>query len=168
MELACQVCKKQRATVHLTEILPQGEKCERHLCEACAQNEGVMPKPTAGPVLSQLLTTFLEGGKASAQQLAELRCPECETSFVEFRSNGLLGCPSDYDAFEKALAPLIQHAHQEASRHIGKIPRRLGAPREVESDLLRLRRELSRAVDDERYELAAKLRDDIRSLEAKA
>ena len=41
--MICQRCKKQPATVHLTEIL-QNEKRERHLCEDCAREEGVAVK----------------------------------------------------------------------------------------------------------------------------
>lgn len=163
---ACQACKKQAATVHITDISPDGEKCERHLCEACAQKVGVSPKPPAASHVAQVLSAFVQGSKISAQQIAELACPECELTFVEFRNCGLLGCPADYDAFEKALVPLIERAHQGASHHIGKVPRRLGVPRPAESELIQLRRALSRAVNEEHYEQAARLRDHIRSLES--
>jgi protein arginine kinase activator len=103
--------------------------------------------------------------KASIQQMADLKCPTCGLTFVEFRNAGLLGCPGDYDAFEAALVPLIERAHENASHHIGKVPRRLAVPRSTESDLIRLRRQLTKAVDDEQYEEAAKLRDRIRILE---
>ena len=66
----------------------------------------------------------------------------------------------------KALNPLIERAHQGASHHVGKTPRRLGVARSPDGDLIRLRRELTRAVDDERFEDAAQIRDTIRSLEA--
>lgn len=167
MNLACQACKKQPATVHLTDITPQGEKYERHLCEECAQTEGVTPKPPTNPPWGQILSAFVEGGKVSVQQIADLTCPKCKLTFVEFRNTGLLGCASDYDAFEKALIPLIERAHEGASHHIGKVPRRLGTPRAVENNLIRLRRELGRAVDNEQYEEAAQLRDHIRTLEEK-
>lgn len=164
-DIPCQGCKKNTATVHLTDISPQGEKCERHLCESCAQSEGVVPKPQISVNLGQLLSAFIEGGKLSAKQIAALTCPKCKLNFVEFRNSGLLGCPNDYDALEKALLPLIERAHKGETRHIGKVPRRLRPAREVENDLIRLRRELNRAVDDERYELAAEIRDRIRTLE---
>ncbi len=165
MHLPCHACKKQPATVHLTDISPQGEKIERHLCEDCAKKEGITPSGPASGNLSQMLTSFIGGGKITAQQLAEIRCPKCKLSFVEFRNNGLLGCPHDYDAFEKALLSLIERAHQGAGRHIGKNPRRHKKKRMPENDLVRLRRELNRAVDDEKYEEAARIRDNIRSIE---
>jgi len=164
MQLACQACKKQTATVHLTDITPQGEKKERHLCEQCAQEEGVMPKPQSHAPINEILSGLIVQ-KTAIQQLADLACPNCKLTFVEFRNTGLLGCASDYDAFEKALVPLIERAHDGSSHHIGKVPRRLGTPLATENDLIRLRRELMRAVDDEQYERAARLRDRIRTME---
>jgi protein arginine kinase activator len=163
MQIACQVCKKQPATVHLTEIV-KGENKERHLCEQCAQDEGLMPKVQQHVPINEIITGVMLQ-KSLVQQLADLTCPHCKLSFVEFRNTGLLGCPHDYDAFEKALVPLIERAHESASHHIGKVPRRLGSPLATENDLIRLRRELLRAVDDEQFERAAKLRDRIRNLE---
>jgi len=162
MNLACQSCKKQPATVHLTDILPGGEKRERHLCEQCAAHEEVMPKATQAHVPLDELLAGLVVGKAAIQQLAELKCPHCGLTFVEFRQNGLLGCPRDYDAFEKALVPLIERAHEGSSHHIGKVPRRLGTPRPTENDLIRLKRRLAKAVEEEQYEEAARLRDKIK------
>lgn len=165
MNLACQACKKQTATVHLTDITPEGEMRERHLCEQCAQKEGLASKSAPHVPLNAILTGLVMD-KATIQRLAELKCPNCGLTFVEFRNAGLLGCPSDYDAFEAALVPLIERAHENAGHHIGKVPRRLAVPRSTEGDLIRLRRELTRAVDDEQYEEAAKLRDMIKGLES--
>jgi protein arginine kinase activator len=164
MNLGCQACKKQPATVHLTDITPTGEKRERHLCDQCAQEEGVLPKVPATVPVSEILSGLVLQ-KSIVQQLADLTCPHCKLSFVEFRNSGLLGCPHDYEAFEKALLPLVERAHEGASHHIGKTPRRHAEPRHVESDLIRLRKELNRAVDDEQYEEAARIRDRISTLE---
>lgn len=166
MHLPCNACKKQPATVHMTDISPQGEKRERHLCEECAQKEGITPNPQGAVNLSQMLTAFIGGGKVTAQQIAELRCSKCKLTFVEFRNSGLLGCPCDYDAFEKALVPLIERAHQGANQHVGKFPRKQEKPRTAESDLIRLRRALVRAVDNEQYEEAARIRDRIQKIES--
>lgn len=167
MNFACQGCKKRPATVHLTDITPQGEKRERHLCEHCAETEGVTPKPQPQQAhLSHILSAFVEGSKTSVQKIADLSCPHCHMTFVEFRSSGLLGCSNDYDAFEQALAPLIERAHQGCSHHVGKAPKHNGETLAVENDLIRLRRQLNQAVDEERFEDAAKLRDHIRTLES--
>lgn len=157
----CQRCKKQAATVHVTDIR-KGEKVERHLCDGCAVQTKVTPTAVVpfGPSLASFIAK-----KAGASDLAKLTCPNCHLTFAEFQSTGLLGCPADYDAFEKALVPLIERAHEGGSHHVGKIPRRLGTPRPVENDLVRLRGELTKAVSTEQYEKAATLRDQIKTLE---
>ena len=163
--LVCQKCKKQNANVHLTEITDKhGQKRERHLCNACAVEDGIMG-PQALPVpLNQMLGALIKAQPA-VQELASLCCPRCKLTFVEFRNTGQLGCPHDYDAFEKHLVPLIERAHESASHHVGKIPRRLDEPRAPADDLVRLRGELSRAVLHEQFEKAARLRDQIKTLE---
>lgn len=163
MNLDCQSCKKQPATVHITDV-SEGEKRERHLCEKCAGDEGIAPKAPMQMPVGELLSGLVIQ-KAAVQQLAELSCPKCKMTFVEFRNTGLLGCGCDYDAFEKALLPLVERAHDGASHHIGKVPRRLATPRACETDLIRLRKELNRAVTEEQFEQAARLRDQIKTLE---
>ena len=166
MNLACQSCKKQPATIHMTDITPEGEKQERHLCDACAQREGIMPKAQQQHVPIAELLTGLVVDKASVKQIAGMTCPHCGMTFIEFRNNGQLGCPSDYDAFERALVPLVERAHEGASHHIGKVPRRLDTPRATDNDLIRLKRRLDKAIEDERYEEAAMLRDKLKAIQA--
>jgi len=38
--VVCQRCHQAKATVHITDTAP--EKRERHLCEDCAEKEGVI------------------------------------------------------------------------------------------------------------------------------
>ena len=83
-----QQCSQASATVHLTDVLPSGEKRERHLCEACAQQEGLLLKPQEG--IASILEKFDKHG-ATLQQAANLRCPQCSTTWREFRSQGVLG-----------------------------------------------------------------------------
>ena len=157
----CQRCKNKPATVHLTEIV-QGEKREKHLCEQCAAEDGI-PIKTQVP-LNELLANFVmsQGG---ATAVAKLTCEACGMTFAEFRSGGQLGCPHDYDAFEKALTPLLERAHDGGAQHVGKVPKRTGVGQERQQELMRFRRDLAAAVEREDYELAAKLRDQIRDLE---
>lgn len=157
----CQRCKKNTATVHLTDIV-KNEKRERHLCEKCASEEGVTVKQQVP--INELLADFVME-QSGARELAKLTCPECGMSFLEFRNSGLLGCPSDYDAFAKALVPLLERAHEGASQHKGKSATRGGADREKQRQVAALQRQLAEAVEKEDYELAAKLRDRMKALE---
>jgi protein arginine kinase activator len=88
---------------------------------------------------------------------------------MEFRADGRLGCPADYELFRAGLLPILQRIHR-ATRHAGKVPRRPAATTEsgprAAAELLDLRQRLRRAVDSEDYERAAALRDLIRQKEA--
>lgn len=161
--MKCDHCNKP-ATVHLTEI-KGGKKIEKHLCEQCAaQNEG-LPVKSHTPI-NELLTNFVLAHSGLSPREQTGACELCGTSWAEFRQTGLLGCEHDYGQYEKDLAPLLQRAHEGATHHIGKVPTRRGAtgvPMKRQVDLAKLRKELSRAVEAEDYERAAKLRDQIRS-----
>lgn len=159
--MLCQQCKKQTATVHLTD-LAKGDKRERHLCEECASREGIAVKQHVS--INEVLNSFLQSG---VQELSKLKCPECGMTFVEFRSQGLLGCPNDYDAFGEALATLIERAQDGQTHHSGKRPGQQAAVNPQQQERLRLQRELRDAVENEDYERAAKLRDRLGGLEPK-
>ena len=160
MELRCQRCDKARATVHLTDCTG-GEPRERHLCDACAEQEGLTLKQHAG--ITSMLEKFVQQ-TAKIEDIARLTCPECGMSFAEFRNSGLLGCPHDYVAFEKLLLPLLERAHDGRTEHVGKTPADAGAGARTRSTIAQLHRDLDRAVEAEEYEQAARLRDQIREL----
>ena len=166
MAILCQLCKNAPATVHVTDIMsPSGEKRERHLCESCAEEEGVTMKQHE-PINTILAKFVQQKIGAGAQELANLTCPNCGVSFREFRTQGLFGCPQDYQVFAEYITPLIERAHGGSSHHVGKVPRRLGVTATDQGELLRLQRQLNEAVQKEDYENAAKLRDQIKALQA--
>ncbi len=159
----CERCKKTQATFHLTNISPEGEKTERHLCERCAVEEGLIQvqKPN---ISAEFIENFISAAKVAGPDL-DVVCPKCGTSYVEFRNRGVLGCPRDYDVFEEWMMPLLERAHEGAYQHVGKVPKSLGFKPSHIRELRHLKRLLEEAVAGEDYERAAELRDRIRKLE---
>lgn len=149
----------------MTEIVG-GSKIEKHLCEHCAEGEGITIK--ANIPISQLLEDFIlqtsceEGEYESADDLS---CEVCGMTFDEFHDKGQLGCQNDYKAFEPMLDILIARAHEGATQHVGKVPRRAGVDQQKQNTILRLRGELKQAIKSEQYERAAQLRDEIKRVE---
>ncbi len=162
MNIICQHCNEAKATVHITDTVP--EKRERHLCERCAEREGIIVKQTP-QTTSAILQEFIKQ-KAGAVADDDTACPKCGTTFREFRLNGQLGCPHDYEAFRKPLSALIERAHQGATHHVGKVPNTAEAATKKQAGLHKLRRNLQEAIEQEQYEDAGRLRDQIRTLEA--
>ncbi len=157
----CGRCSKP-AVLHITE-LRHGEVQALHLCESCAKQ-----------YLSQAPTEAIEemppGAESEAgddlDELDQRACPSCGITFKEFRAQGRLGCPHDYIAFEDELLPLLENIHGE-TEHCGKIPKRAPDSSQQQFRLIKLRSELRTAVEEERYEDAARLRDEIRHVEPK-
>ena len=106
----CERCKKAQATFHLTNVDRSGAKSERHLCDRCATEEGLLQSPKVAADLDALMQSFIAGSKASGEEVSQLVCDECGISYVEFRNQGLLGCPHDYEAFKEQLGRLIDVA----------------------------------------------------------
>ncbi|MBN2456328.1 MAG: UvrB/UvrC motif-containing protein [Sedimentisphaerales bacterium] len=160
--MQCQICKKNEATIHLTEI-SDGQRSEMHLCEACAAEQGIAVKTNVP--LNDLLSSLLESQPSDEQLYGaserKIKCPNCGMTLKQYRKDSLLGCPYDYVVFEKQLLPLIKMAHNGKTVHCGKIPAK--APQDIKNqvEIFRLQRELNQAVKAEDYERAAKLRDTI-------
>jgi protein arginine kinase activator len=161
----CERCKKAQATFHLTNIDRSGAKAEQHLCDKCAAEEGLLQsKPSVD--LNEILENFIAGSKAGGPDLSTLVCDQCGISYVEFRNQGLLGCPHDYEVFKDQIGRLLERSHGGGTHHTGKVPRSVGGTEtKPQYDIRRLRRQLDEAVAGEDYERAARLRDRIRELE---
>ena len=165
--MKCQQCNKT-ATFHITE-LTKGKPQELHLCEEHARQYLTQSEeePAVAPSLAGVLAHQLAVGQ-TAEELAKLdqrSCPVCGITFYDFRSQGRLGCPYDFIAFQSQLEPLILNVHGELE-HVGKTPSRSGKGTEERTQLIRLRREMAEAVRAEEYERAKELRDKIRNIEA--
>jgi protein arginine kinase activator len=160
---SCDKCKR-RATYHSVEIV-NGQKIEKHLCDHHAEQEGLANNKTSHAPINELLSNFvkLHSGSGSSQQ--ELVCENCGLSWKQFKESSLLGCQNCYKAFEQMLSPLLERAHEGGTHHVGKVPVRAGANEVRQQQLIRMRHRLEEAVSDENYELAAKLRDEIRTIE---
>lgn len=158
----CSVCSKP-AVYHVT-LLKNGDVNELHLCETHFHD--YMQKPDNEESTESFIESLLPESEMDErrQQDEELVCPNCGITYREFRERGRFGCPYDYEAFRERLVPLLTNIHN-ATQHTGKVPRRAPMTSENQLKLIQLRRELSVAIDQEDYEEAARLRDEIRTLE---
>lgn len=164
--MQCQICNERDATIHLTEIT-DGIRTEMHICEHCAAEQDIAVKShiPINELLSNLLAVQPTDEEISGGADQKLSCPTCGFTLAQFRKEGVLGCPADYDVFEDALLPLIEKAHDGRTTHCGKVPLRTPVDTRKQLELLNLRQRLDAAVRSEDYELAAQLRDKIKQTE---
>jgi protein arginine kinase activator len=160
--MQCEVCQGKEATIHLTEIT-DGVRTEMHLCEQCAQEQGVGMKSyiPLNELLSNLLSVGPKGEEPTESVESEPVCLHCGYTLDKFRDKAVLGCPNDYEVFEKQLSPLIKKAHDGATCHCGKVPAKMPTDSKKQLEIAQLRQQLDEAVRKEDYELAAKLRDKL-------
>lgn len=162
--MICNICGTNEATIHLTEIV-NDQMMEIHLCEACAQEKGTEFKShfNVNDLLSGL-TSLAKEVVGESKSLA--KCPNCGLSYEEFSRTGRLGCSECYESFSKLLMPLIKRV-QHATQHVGKRPSRLSPPMKAGQDLRELQNRMQKLIQEEAFEEAAKLRDQIKHLEEK-
>jgi protein arginine kinase activator len=166
--MLCDICGKNPATVHLTEIIDE-QMNELHLCEECARNKSAAMEQQFG--LSELLAGMADFGKPSSEkeESVALKCPSCGLAYADFKKIGRLGCGECYNVFRKHLAPLLKRIHG-SNQHIGKIPlKEKTAPRvyKKKADVQELKNQLQQAIQREDFEEAARLRDMIKEIEGK-
>lgn len=157
--MLCDVCHKNIATVHLTEIV-DGKVVELHLCQACASVKAEELKHQLS--LSDFLPGLVE--YPEPDEKVSKCCPACGLTFEGFKKSGRLGCSRCYETFRSQLTPLFRKIHG-AVEHAGKTPCPRGETCDREKKISDLKEKLQRAVKVEEYEEAARLRDSIRSLE---
>lgn len=150
--------------MHLTQIA--GDKMQKvDLCEECAKHKGV--NDPAGFSLADLLL-----GLGASQELehasggTDLRCPKCGFTQADFKKAGRLGCAECYTTFADGLEGLLKTMHK-GTRHTGKVPQSLQQTRDIAERMKALQKKLAKAVEDENFEQAALLRDEIRQMSSK-
>ena len=162
--MLCDICGKNPATVHLTEIIDE-QMSELHLCEECARQKSEQMEQQFG--LSDLLAGLAEFEKPSKDlEAVSLKCANCGLTYSDFKKIGRLGCGECYSAFRKYLGPLLKRIHG-SNIHYGKSPLTVTKVLKKKIDLQDLRQKLQKAIETEAFEEAARIRDQIRELEKK-
>jgi len=161
----CDRCKKNPASLHLTEIR-KGKREEFHLCDECARKLKVPQKSQV--TVNDLLDALMDKNTAQSSETEEkVKCPHCGTTFADFKRSGRFGCANDYKVFGERLGPILEKIHG-SSKYIGKVPASQDPEPVFIRELLTLRQKLKEVVRAEEYEEAARIRDKIAELENQA
>ena len=110
--MICNVCQKNEATVHLTQML-EGEIKKMDMCESCAQQQGVdEPGMPLVDLLVGLGPSSSEGDSQSKSSVKVLSCEVCGHSLADFKKTGRLGCSHCYQVFEDQMDPMLRSMHK--------------------------------------------------------
>jgi protein arginine kinase activator len=160
----CERCNEQPATVEFVQIIGNVRQ-QTFLCRNCALEHSIEgPIETLRAFAQQVFQQWLSAEKQEEPlAIPQTPCRECGTTFQKFLESGLLGCPVCYDEFHDALKPVLRRLHGVTRAKTGEPERereRPAAPSRAE-----LKAELQRALTEENYELAAKIRDKLKLTE---
>ena len=141
----------------LTQII-NGQMTTVNLCETCSKEKGVTDTMGFG-----LAEAFLS--PSAARQSDELACSSCGFTQAQLKKIGRMGCPECYTTFRDGLDSLLSAMHK-GTKHIGKIPTgKAVSLGELKKTVSQYREDLQRAVKDEHYEEAARLKAEIEQLQ---
>ncbi|MFM1919421.1 MAG: hypothetical protein RLZZ303_1055 [Candidatus Hydrogenedentota bacterium] len=163
--MICPKCNQRLATVRYAEVV-DGVVTERYLCPECLarMQQDAVPGfeiAVAAPAAS----------KPSAQDVAEdaLRtqraCPACGTLLSSVLETGRVGCARCYQVFSDEIDDRLETLHH-ALHHRGKTVQVDDSKAQIRADLQTKRGLLRSVLKAEKYEEAARLRDEIKSLES--
>ena len=159
----CSVCKEKPATVFLTNISADEKAQKLDLCDDCAKAKGLDSNLAMFPFADTMLGLGASQEIESSGGGAEIRCPKCGFTQADFKKSGRLGCSECYTTFAEGLGGLLKTMHK-GTRHVGKAPEALRESRDTAERIKALQKKLAKAIDEEDFEMAAVLRDEINHL----
>ena len=191
--MLCQNCGENEANVRYTQIV-NGVKKEMSLCEKCSKKLGIGDMDFNMPInFSSFLGNFFEEEKEilpSFMKQEKMVCNKCGMTYEDFINSGKFGCENCYEIFSNKIDPILKNIHG-GNRHIGRgkvainnnvgvdnkdTTKNINIDKHIEkknntvayakdNELEKLKKDLKQAIQEERYEDAAKLRDEIKKLE---
>lgn len=163
--MKCQSCGKNIANVKYYENI-NGKKQTLYFCEACANKMGISSFSNITEIFSPIFTDI-----PKLNSLEKSKCNKCGYTLDEYLNSGMLGCEECYNAFGNTIEELIYKINGK-NRHI-KIDKSntkeiINNSCKTEEKISKLKEKIEELVKEEKYEEAAVVRDEIKSLELKS
>lgn len=183
--MKCDNCGKNDANVKYLRNI-NGVKKEMNLCEECSQKLGINDINFDLPIdFSSFLEGFFEDFENSdiislMESKNSVQCKGCNSTFEDIINTGKFGCPECYETFETEIDNLMNKLHG-SNRHkgrLGKLGKAKVEKEEKTSDISNqeskkveenerledLKKQLKELIKEEKYEEAAKIRDEIKRI----
>lgn len=162
--MLCEKCGKRQANTVYQENI-NGCVTTMHLCEDCA------PEINVGSLFADMYKgweSVMGSFFGTSQPMIGAKdtdfCPTCSSRLSDFSNGGRIGCADCYSHFREGLLPSVHRIHGKTN-HVGKIPASAGESVKMRRELTELKTSLSKAIEEQNFEEAAKLRDKINEIE---
>lgn len=172
--MKCSICKNDNAIIHIREYTDNGIR-KINLCLECALKRGFNASlENVDSMLSKIVRNIFndpgddrKGRKAARntqrEDIISLVCPSCGTTVQDFTNTLELGCPICYSVFDRII-DLILFNHNNSLNYLGKLPEQIKIVNIQKSKLRKLKKELIEHVNNENFNKAALVRDEISKL----
>lgn len=187
--MLCQNCNEREANVKYTQII-NGVKKQMNLCDECAKNLGIDSISFSMPIdfsnfLGDIWEDNVENLMPTFSISEPLKCEKCNMTYDEFLQKGKFGCDECYNTFHSKIDALLKNIHG-VNRHVGRNGKMLeqkiknekqkqentgtkgnaeNKKKEEKQEKIKvLQTRLKQEIKEERYEDAAKTRDEIKKL----
>lgn len=182
--MLCENCNENEGNVKYTQII-NGVKKEMVLCDECAKKMGIDEIGFSMPInFSNFLGDFFDEYNESNfmpnfNKPNILKCEKCGLTYDEFAKEGKFGCENCYETFKNKIDYIVKNLHG-SSRHIGRKTKYIKENNiesnyssnesnktekiKEETKIEKLNKDLKLAIKEERYEDAAKIRDEIKKI----
>lgn len=176
--MQCDYCDSQ-ATVFFTQIVG-GVSKKSCLCEKCALQNGVTDpmgflsdemnvtpmSDSDGSTAKEMQSEDTTHGLTTTTQPSDSQiCPCCGFAFDDLKKTGRLGCSECYQFFHEEIKVNLGSMHKDTS-HVGRVPAGMLQAFQRRQELEKLDQQMADAINDEDYEAAAAIRDQIQKLSA--
>ena len=187
--MLCTKCGKNEATVYFSRTV-NGKKEEYNLCPECAKEMGLLENfnrhqkyiqnnffgdgffrrlspfgaLTGMSMFDGLLKDFFDDDFFASPLLGEgktEKCPYCGTTLEDYKKTGKFGCAMCYETFKDEMDGAKVGAAKTEKAENGEKNKELSNKDKIAG----LRAKIDEAVKNEKYEDAAKFRDEIKRIE---
>ena len=174
--MLCEHCKEREANVKYTQIV-NGVKKEIFLCDKCSMELGIADMSFNMPIdFASFFGDFINEYNNSFMPLVTekkpVQCEKCKMTFDEFVNQGKFGCSHCYDNFSENIDTILKRLHG-SNRYIGrKVIKQKETNVELNDEkniadekIKKLKIKIKKLIKEEKYEEAAKVRDEIKRIE---
>ena len=165
--MLCQKCHKALATVRYAEVV-DGQVTDQHLCAQCLALHqksagGGFELPGPSPTVRKPAPPTPKPARESLR--TQRACSSCGALLSRILESGRVGCSNCYRTFGDQIESILEGL-QRSLQHKGKVSHVEDNRARLRTDIQNKRSLLRSVLKAEQYEEAARLRDEIRSLES--
>ena len=98
----------------------------------------------------------------------EKRCPTCQMTLKDIAHVGKFGCADCYATFKEDIIDIVQRVQGGQFEHVGKTPQSSYKKLAIKKQIEEKSKYLNKLIDDQEFEEAAIVRDEIKALKSES